>query len=314
MKLKADKEILLSKLVKVIKFIPQKSIIPIPITGLKHEEIRTFHNIRSYFINGCYLKTTQEISTLLENKLRNFIYSVFLLQFDDRKNRMSYIPYGYHKYINENSDKDKQRGWTESKNELTYLNRHQYRGILFGPKQPGGSNWNHIFSKIFIGWDFTKMNSYFLNFFDFNIIASHNKEILESGDRSELLQHITDSIKFIININKSYEKFFQNLQKKNISGYSDHEYYFTLDNYDDKYRLRSVRFSSDAKERIIKSLEISKTHVIDLSDPNILEQRYGIKYREIFALLTILIKESARDLNIKDIRWEHPFLVIERKQ
>ena len=135
------------------------------------------------------------------DKLRNFIYSVFLLQFDDRKNRMKYIPYSHHKYIDENSTKDKQRGWTESKNELTYLNRHQYRGILFGPKQPGGSNWNYIFSKIFVGWDFRKMNSYFVRFYEFNIIASHNKNILETVDRSDILQYITDSIKFIININ-----------------------------------------------------------------------------------------------------------------
>jgi hypothetical protein len=294
--------------------VEKSKIFVIPVIGLKVDEIKSFDSIRMDYSQGKYTEAAYKLSNLMENKLRDFIYTVFVLQYNDRSTRLQHIPFGYHQYIKENSLKDKQHGFAECKNEMAYLNRHQYRYVLLGPSQPGNSNWHHVFSKIFVGWDFIRMERFLENFFNINLVASHNKkEVLTAIHQSDIHQYILDSIQLLILINKSYYLFFQQIQKNRIPGTSEIAYYFSLDNFKDNHRLRPISISMDNQERIEQSLKSSRINVIDLSDYNGIEQRYGIRYREVFAILCNLLKGSFYEQNIKRIKWKDPIVIIEMK-
>ncbi len=149
-------------------------ILPIPYEGLKNKEIEMLNTSRSDFANQDYPSAINKTTSMIEIKLRDFIYSVFLLQYGDRNHRLQRIPIKLHDYINKNPIKDKRYAFEFVGNELTYLNRHQYYPILLGPGI-GSDNWEHTFSHVFVGWNYVKMASYLQSFFKFNLTSAHNK-------------------------------------------------------------------------------------------------------------------------------------------
>jgi hypothetical protein len=58
-----------------------------------------------------------------------------------------------------------------------------------------------------------------------------------------------------------------------------------LNDFKDKEYLQPIRISSTDEQRVIELLKSSKTNSIDLSCPSCLEQKYGIAYRKLFAIL-----------------------------
>jgi hypothetical protein len=88
----------------------------IPLSGLKKEEIEEFNKSRSDFTNVNYIDSASRISDLVENKLRAFIFSVYLLQFGDWSHRKHRIPIKLHTYIEKNPITDIRRGYQTSSN------------------------------------------------------------------------------------------------------------------------------------------------------------------------------------------------------
>ena len=191
----------------------------IPLKGLKTEEIREFVTVRADYSRGKYLSAPRLISTLVENKLRGFIYSVFALQYGDFNNRIQRIPIRFHNIIREHTDKDKKRGFTHNRNELTYLNRQHYFDILVAYEGISHENWLNTFSKIFVGWNMTQMGSYLDLFYQLNLVSAHNKEgVLTEPNQSDVYRFMVESIRLVVMMNRSYSLFLENAKKTETPG------------------------------------------------------------------------------------------------
>ena len=152
--------------------VKMSNMMAIPVQGLKTNEIIEFAAARADYYRGKYVPAVRRISTLVENKLREFIYSVFVLQYGHFNNRLQRIPIRFHDIIRKHIDKDKERGFTHSRNELTYLNRQDYFDILVAYDGIGHDNWINTFSKIFAGWGIAQMRSYLDLFYQVNLSSS----------------------------------------------------------------------------------------------------------------------------------------------
>lgn len=147
--------------------------------------------------------------------------------------------------------------------------------------------------------------------FVLNLVSAHNKEeVLTNVNQSAVYQYIIDSIRLTVMINKSYFMFLDSVKKNAISGSTDSEYYFALD--EDKYSVQPVRVSSLNRQRIIGLLEDSNS--IDLSSVSSLEQRYTIEYRELFAILSDLLNGSTPGIETKVIKKNEPVIVLKVKR
>jgi hypothetical protein len=291
--------------------IDKNNIMPIPAIGLKMEEIRDLDKARDDYRLAKYTSAARRISGLVENKLREFIYSVFILQYGDSRQRMNRIPKNFHYDLQKHIDKDKQCGFPISKNELTYLNRQHYFDILVARDGIGYENWQNSFSKILVGWDIGQMRSYLKMFYQCNLQSAHNKEeVFTAKDQSVIYQYITDSIRLLVTINKSYFTFLEKVKKAQLSGSTQMEYYFTLD--ENRYSVQPVHVSDENRKRIINLFKES-INTIDLSSPCFLEERYGVSYRELFAILADLLKESTDGLETKVIKKNEPIITLKVK-
>ena len=295
----------------LLEQIEKSFIIPISVTSLKLEEIEAFDIARSKFIAGNHLEAAGIISRLVENKLREFIYSVLLLQYGD--SRLQHIPIEHHETIKGHKKQDKDRGLPISKNELTYLNRQHYYSIVIGRHGVGADNWMNTFSKIFAKWDYQKMHSYLNMFYRFNLTSAHNKEeaLKESGPN--IFQYLIESIDLIIMINRSYSNFIDRAMKSEIIGYRELAYFFSLDDGKDKGNLQPMSIKNNDQDRIFDIFKASKINSIDLSSPTSIEQRYNVRYQDFFAILVTLIRDNPAELDFKIIKKNDPVIVLQIK-
>ncbi len=294
--------------------IARDEVLPIPFMGIKAEEFKEFEAARFDNSRSDHISAARRTSTLVENKLREFIYSVFVLQYGDRNHRMQRIPIDFHSDIKKHVDMDKVRGFASSKNELTYLDRAQYYEILTG-RSGGGyggigyDNWLHTFSKIFTGWDVFRMRSFLKSFYHFTLLGAHNKEeVLTTMNQSDINHYIMDSIKLFYKINQSYYLFLERVKKAEIPGSTEIGYYFQLDK--DNYTFQPVRVLPTNRGKITELLKESRTTSIDLSRPSIIEQRYGIDYQEFMAILSDLLIEDTSRGQLETVKRNDPLLVL----
>ena len=257
------------------------------------------------------MPAVRRISTLVENKLREFIYSVFVLQYGHFNNRLQRIPIRFHDIIRKHIDKDKERGFTHSRNGLTYLNRQDYFDILVAYDGIGHDNWINTFSKIFAGWGIAQMRSYLDLFYQLNLISAHNKEgALTKKNQAEVYRFIVESIRLLEMMNRSYSLFLENAKKTERPGSSLADYYFSL--YENKYSVQPIHVSVTDQQRILNRLKES-INSIDLSDATSLEERYGIAYREFFAILADLLREDNSGTKFKFMKKNDPLIVLRMK-
>lgn len=293
--------------------IDRSAVFVIPIQGLTNSEIKSFNDARELTCTGEYFKAVDEISKLVENKLREFLYGVFMLQYGERNNRIQRIPIHLHEgTINKHETSDDRQGFGYSRNELTNLNRQDYSGIITGQQQfndIGHENWYRTFSKIFKGWDIVRTRSYFNKFIQFNIRGTHFKrDAFTPTIQSDINFFITSSLTLLVRMNESFFTLLNNTKKKQISGSTDMEYYFPLDENNSSF-LKQVRVSSDNRQRLVETFKRSKTNTIDLSSPTDIENKYGMSYKEVFAIVVDLISTNPEDTHFRNTR-KCPFVTL----
>ena len=304
----------------IISFIAKQidnEVFKIPILGLKNDEIRAFNNARDLNRDGNYAKAAEEISELVEIKLREFLYSVFVLQYGDRNRRIQRIPRDLHKIIDKHEKSDRNQGFGYSKNELTNLTRENYCGIIVGQhtyNDIGTENWYRTFSKVFLGWNPVIVKTYFRNYFvKFNIRSVHFKDVFTPTIQADINQFIIYSIELLVRINESYYNLLQNVKKiskTGSSGSTETLYYFPLSN--EISFLQPIRTSDDNRRRLIETFKRSRTNEVDLSSPCDIENKYGISYQEFFAILTDLLSGDLPGLDTK-IKRRDPIIIIRAK-
>jgi hypothetical protein len=128
--------------------VTKDKILHIPFIGLKIDEIIELDAARISYKEGDLSSAVGRILTLVETKMREFIYSVFLLQYGERNNRQQRIPIRIWSDIVNRMNKDKEI----NKNEFKYLNRNQYSELISqvslnrSPSPPSSKSLIQIFS------------------------------------------------------------------------------------------------------------------------------------------------------------------------
>lgn len=269
--------------------VTKEKTLPITFIGLTNEEIKEFDAARVSYIEGDLYRAVGKISDLVERKMREFIYSVFLLQYGDPNNRQQRIPIKIWYDIKKRRDIDKEKGRAINKNEFSYLNRNQYSELIAGWDGIGYDNWEHSFSKIFTrspGWDVFKIRTYLKTFTDFHLGESHNRPDYFTNLHQPVYQFLMESMNILILINQSYSLFLERVKKAEIPGSTTIGYYFYLHGG----TLQPVRVSHTNRMNIIELFKESKDPVtIDFSCPSRLQERFGINYQELFAILSDLL-------------------------
>jgi hypothetical protein len=267
-------------------------ILPIPFIGLKSEEIKEFDKARISYEEGDLSSAVGRIAELIEIKMREFIYSVFLLQYGDPNNRRVRIPPRILYDIRKRENIDTEKGDAINKNEFTYLNRNQYSELIAGRDGIGYDNWEHSFSKIFTrspGWDIFKVRSYLNTFTDFHLKDSHNRPDYFTNRHQPVYEFIMDSIYIMILINQSYFLFLERVKKAEIPGSTTIGYYFYLSGG----TPQPVRVSQTNRMKIVELFNESPSPIsIDFSRPSELQERFRINYQELFAILYDLLSET----------------------
>jgi hypothetical protein len=145
-----------------------------------------------------------------------------------------------------------------------------------------------------------KYKSYFKKFVDFNVRSIHTKrDAFIPAIQSDINQFVISSINLLIRINQSYTNFLRKVKKIPKTEAAESKYYFALD--DTTSFLQPVRVSDNNRQRLIETFKRSRTNAIDLSSPCDVENKYGINYQEVFAILTDLLSGNYPGVEVKSL-------------
>jgi hypothetical protein len=271
--------------------IKKSEIFSIPLQNLKPDEIREFDTAREEYSNREYDIAVSIVSELVESKIREFLHNIFVLQYGEEHKRIQRLPSNLRQYISKNIQADEKTGLAISKNEFLYLNRHDYSYVIRGPHSPGDKNWVHTFSKIFSDWNEDKIFEFLQQFARLNLTSSHHKrDSLTHEQQTMIYSYIISSIDFVRKINQSYTSFLKGIQKVETTGSIRNEYFFSLDQCKDIQELSPINISKEEAGRIIEMWRRSKENYFDLSNQQQLEQKHGMPYRQLYAILAVLLK------------------------
>lgn len=272
----------------------------LPSKGLTNNELNILDEAREHIIKNDLYKAAEEVSNLIEDKLREFLYSVFSLQYGGREQRIRRVPDWARLNIIRREEENKKQGFGVSKNEFTNLSRKEYCGIFVRDhyyRDIGEENWDRTFSKLFRGWNMVDIRSFLKEFEKYNLRGTHRvKDAFTAVIQGDLIQFIRGSIKFIVSINESYFLFLENAKKEQISSSAEMRYYFPLEK--STYYLQPVRLLDSNRQRLIDRFKGSKTNTIDVSSPSDIENKYGMDYEQVFAVLTDLFSQVTPALRL----------------
>jgi hypothetical protein len=239
---------------------------------------------------------------------------VFSLQYGERHARIRRIADTQRDYVRDNIAKDSKDGLSNTDNEFSYLNRHDYKPIFCGPTSPGNKNWAHTFSKIFFDWREADVLLYLDKFARLNLQSSHHKQgVLTQEQQALIYEFIIKSIDFIKRINGSYTAMLRAVQKIDSPGTPRHRYYFSLDKGKDLQELAYINIPIDDAKRILEQWKNAGTVHLDLSNRQQLEQKYGIAYREFYAILSALLLQVPNDIQVQILKESSPQIVFQVK-
>ena len=141
------------------------------------------------------------------------------------------------------------------------------------------------------------IRSFLKEFEKYNLRGTHRvKDAFTAVIQGDLIQFIRGSIKFIVSINESYFLFLENAKKEQISNSAEMRYYFPLEK--STYYLQPVRLLDSNRQRLVDRFKGSKTNTIDVSSPSDVENKYGMDYEQIFAVLTDLFSQTTPALRL----------------
>jgi DNA replication protein DnaC len=271
--------------------IERSRILSIPIKNLRQNEVREFDKARDHFANRDYFEAVSIVSRVVEMKLRDVLYHVFILQYGEQFKRLRRIPDEQRKSINSNNEKDKKQGLSISDNECLYLNRHDYKVVLMGPNASiGQKNWKHTFSKLLHKWKESELLEFLDNFASHNLNAGHNKDkVFTIDQQNKVYSLMIKSIELVGMINNAYQIMIKSIRKVDTGGTPRFAYYFSMDGADIA-ELSPVHVTTSDAERIINIWKRDAETYIDLADKEQIEYKYGVKYQEFCAVLGAILK------------------------
>jgi len=270
----------------------------IPLADLSNKEIELFHEIRDLWSKNQYYEVGKVTVQFMENKLRSFLYNLFSLLYSDQQNRLENLDKTTREYIKKNIENDQKSGLNVSKNEFEQVNRGNYKNFMISSydKNVGQRNWKNIFRQVFSHLTEIAIKEFLDTFALFNITTSHQKQsTLGAQQQSRILSYILSAIDITKKINQTYVSLIDN--EKNyfhiLETYAPkrNEYYFSLNNMEDKQYLTPITIKPTKANRIAEQLKRQNSLSIDLESTNYIESLFSISYREFMTILARTIKQ-----------------------
>ena len=267
--------------------IDKSTILHIPVTGLKNDEIGLLHECRDLWMENKYDEIAGKLTKTIETKIRDFLFNFFTLLYGEFEERSKYLDPETRKYIIKNIKTETDKGFAVSTNEFKQLNRGQYKNIMTGVHgvPEGRRNWLYIFSRVF-RWTEQELDSFLDVFAEFNIKVGHIKEdTMGPQEQDYVYGFIQKSLRFMIDVNNAYLKL---LSGDSFRFSSPNNSCFSLSNFKDSGTLTPIELGKTDVERFMEAFE-AKTHLrIPLDDSGYLQGVLGLSYRKIFALMALL--------------------------
>lgn len=287
--------------------VDKSSYLVIPIVGLKNDEISLFHEIRAAWGKKEYFEVADETTTLVEKKLRSFLFNILSLLYGDQPNRLNRLDNTTRSYIIENSKKEKANGGIPAKNEFEQANRGNYKNFLIGSynKNIGVKNWKQVFRHVFAPINETEVKSFLDTFAEFDISTSHVKEnTFEATQPSNVFNYLLKAIDIVKKINESYTKILDQGLYMVENQTENRRFFFSLSGLEDKNDLTPSFVSNKGAKRVVEQLLSAKEISIDLEDGAYIESFFSIDYRVFVTILARLLKQTPKEATQTGIRVE----------
>lgn len=276
----------------------QSRRIRIPLLHLNNEEIKLFNDCRDWIVEARYFEIAEKLSKYLEGKLRTFLLDFLTIVYGDREQRLSRLDQESRRYITQELARDESQHMAPTKNEMTLLNRKQYKNIMTGisGSPEGRRNWNSVFAATFQGWSETDLYNYLNLFGDVNIIASHNKDSLGIEQERLVQKFIQDSIDFVIRINRTYQRI---LSKEVFRRESTSTARFSFCNFKDGEASALVQVQASDISRFVDRFIDGREFIINLNDQERIRSYFDMNYRSLCAIASILANRTEADSDIR---------------
>jgi len=269
----------------------------VPFSGLSNEEIIRFREIREKWSSNQFFEVARLTTTVVEKKLKFFLFHVFELLYGDRENRLKHLDSTTRDYIVQNIKKDQARGFGISKNEFEQVNRGNYKNFIIGSygSPIGKQNWDLIFKSALSPLSETEMKQFLDVFAELDIATTHFKEsAINAEQQSGIYSYVLKTIDATRRINGAYLKIIEScLHVIETGGQPRFAHYFSFSELRDKDQLLPIFIKQANADRICEQLLREKPLVaIDLEDSQAIESRYSTSYREFVAIVSRLINQT----------------------
>ena len=260
----------------------------IPVTDLTNDEIKLLHECRQYWRETNLEKIAEKLANAVEQKLRNLLHNIFTTLYGEYEDRVKMLDKGSRHYISQNVQKDFSSNLPALWNEFQNLNRGQYKNVMTGLGSPEGRrNWNNIFSTVFPRRSEREIYNYLHQFADINIRVSHLKSgQFAPSEQAYLFDFIQKTTWFMMDTNKIYEK----LIMGNYFKCENNSALFSLCSFKFEDNALPIEITDDDVKGIIELFNNKTIIRLSLDDQEYVEGYFGIKYRIVFALLSLLKK------------------------
>ena len=284
----------------------------IPLANLSNEEIKEFRKIRKKWGNGDYFEVAELTTELFEPKFKNFLYNIFSILYGKYSNRLNRLDASSREYIIKNISQTRSKGFRVARSELEQLNRGNFKNFVVGSfnKGIGKKNWDQVFSHVFHPFSEKTISEFLSQFADINMIVSHRKKnSISSENQTLILSYILTSFDLIKKMNRAYHTLIQEgffIEETEVSK----KFRFSYNNLEDIDDLDPIRVTQNNAKRVIATLKRLKNNFkINLEDKITIEAYFHIAYREFYAILARLIRQSKPEIrqsgimvNIQDIK------------
>jgi hypothetical protein len=269
---------------------------------LTNQDLTEFDNARDLWTEGKYFEAASKIAQLVEDRLRETTFNVFSLLYGPYDRRIARLDDGIRSRMQINMNKDQKKNFSRAANELQYLDRKDYKGLLTGKasehidSKMGAQNWAEICSYIFQPWDDMKVYHYLSLFADFNTAIAHlKKDVIGIEQQAELLQFLISSMFFVQKLNAVYPSLL-------LSNYhfDNDNHYFSFHDLKDKNSLFAISINGTERAQIESKLKTLVEIDLPMHDREYLRTFFNLEYRKVMAIIASLVtnKQAAMSLSI----------------
>lgn len=266
---------------------------------LTTEDCKVIYQAREDWFQKQYFEAAAGVAEHIEVKIRETLFNILLLLYGPFEKRVKrFDDESIRKRLFVNIGKDGKKGFARASNELQYLDRKDYKGIMTNATKLGHQNWEEIFKHIVQPWDEDTLSAFLNRFADYNTATSHMKtEVITAEQQNTLLHFIVDSMSFLQKMNQSYRIL---LDKGHFE--RDKIHFFSLDEFQDRQSLTGINVTSQDAKKLTNRFTQMGDILLSVNNVEFLETFYNMDYRTIIATISRLLKVTQPEFEKAGVR------------